>query len=367
MNVEAEDAAPPAPEPKEPNAEEAAEKPTSAEAAEPKPKSAPAARGGVVEWLWGAHAMKAARQSSLGPNASALGYQRQANLCLELGRNALEPLQPLEFGPAHAQACELYREAIYWALLAKSAKTEPGTAKKTFDELWDATDDRALLLKAAGDDASSLDSLGVALKGKDFVDFAELSPASARELSATLRHFAEALVDALDPAQIEVERIWLRRMTRVGALLAVAVVALVAGIFIVDARERARDVAKGKPWEISSRWGEGCNSPEQACDNSPQFFFHTLEENDPWIIIDLEQPTRISGVRVENRGDCCQERSIPLVVDVSNDKQHWTEVARRTTDFGTWKASFPATEARYVKFHVPRITNLHFKRVHVLR
>ncbi len=366
MNAEAEDAPPPAPEPKNPSAEEAAERPASSDTADQKPSTAKASQGGVVEWLWGSRAMKAARQVSPGPNGTGLSYQREANLCLELGRAALEPLQPLEFGPAHGAACELYRQAIYWALLAKSAPAEPTKEKKTFAELWDSHD-RASLLKAAGNDASSLDNLGVALKGKDFVDFAELSPTTARELSATLRHLAEALVEALDPAQMEVERIWMRRMTRIGALLAVAVVALIASVFVAEARERSRDVALGKPWETSTRWGEGCNSPEQTCNNSPQFFFHTLEENDPWVMIDLQEPTRISGVRVENRGDCCQERAIPLVVDVSNDKQKWTEVARRTTDFGTWKASFPATEARYVKLHVPRVTNLHFKRVRVLR
>lgn len=366
MNAEAEDAAPPAPEPKNASTEEAAERPADAKAREPEAKRSAPARGGLIEWLWGGGAMRAARHDAAGPTEAGLGYQREANLCLELARNALEPLQPLEFGPAHAAACELYREAIYWVLRAESAAATSSVPAKSFDELWD-TMDRAPLLKAAGDSASTLDEIAQALKAKDFVHFAELPPVEARELATTLRHFAETLVDSLNPAQLEVERIWMRRMTRVGALLAVAVVALVASVFALDARERARDVAAGKPWEVSTRWGESCPSPEQTCENSPLYFFHTFEENDPWFIVDLKESTRISGVRVENRADCCQERAIPLVIEVSPDRQSWSEVARRTTDFGTWKASFAPVQARYVKLHVPRVTNLHFKRVRVLR
>ncbi|HET9933650.1 MAG TPA: discoidin domain-containing protein [Polyangiaceae bacterium] len=365
MNAEAEDAAPPAPEPEKTSAEQAA-LPARPEASEAKAKVASSPRGGVVEWFWGRRAMKAARAHGSGPSAVGLAYQREANLCIELARNALEPLQPLEFGPAQASACELYRQAIYWALLAESTATAKPEGKNSFDEVWDGSD-RALLLKAAGGNAAQLDSIGQALKGKGFADFADLSPAAARELSTTLRQFAEALVDALDPAQLEVERIWLRRMTRVGTLLGLAVFALVTSVFVADARERARDVARGKPWEISTNYGEGCASPDQTCENSPQFFFHTLEQNDPWFIVDLQEPTSISGLRVDNRGECCLERAIPLVVEVSTDRQNWSEVARRTTEFGTWRVSFAPVQARYVRLHVPRVTNLHLKRVRVLR
>jgi hypothetical protein len=365
VNVEAEDAAP-ASEPKSAPAEHAEE--TSKEET-PAAKPAAVASHGVVEWFWGGKAMRRARETRPSPTSKQLFYQSQANLCLELGRSALEPLQPLEYGPAHAAACEQYREAIYWALCGRNARADlDGAALRpsAFDALWDATD-RAWLLRAAGDDSAALDGIAASVKHKSFVDFAELPPDAARELSGTLRRFAEALVDAVDPAQAEVERIWMRRIVRVGSLLAASIVALVVGVIMLDSRENDRDVAVGKPWEVSSRWGGGCNSPEQRCEDSPYFFFHTTQENDPFLIIDLSAPTRISGVKVENRPDCCQERAVPLVVEVSTDKQRWTEVAQRKSDFSSWKASFPAVEARYVKLHVPRVTNLHLKRVRVLR
>ncbi|MFZ5892157.1 MAG: discoidin domain-containing protein [Myxococcota bacterium] len=357
MNAEADDAAAPAPEPNQ--------APAQPNPAPPKQSS----RGGMVEWLWGSAAMKALQERVPQGTPTKLHCNRQANLSLELARNALEPLQPLEYGPAHGAACEHYRQGIYWAIQARGAASSEASGEapkaRDFDTAWDNAD-RAWLLRAAGDEAR-LKEVEQALKGKSFVDLAELSPAEQRDLSGTLRVFAETLVDALDPGQLEVERLWVRRMIRMGIVLAVALVGVIVGLFMYDAHEASRDVAVGKPWSISSRYPEGCNSPEQRCANSPNFFFHTLEEQDPWLIIDLQESTRISGIRVKNRGDCCSDRPVPLVVEVSQDRKNWSEVVRRTTEFGTWKAAFAPVQARYVKLHVPRVTNLHLQEVRVLR
>lgn len=141
MNAEAEEAAPPAPEPKNASTEQAADGPAEVRARATSKREP--SRGGVIEWLWGGSAMKAARRGGVAPNEAELEAQRQANLCVELARNALEPLQPLEFGPAYAPACELYREAIYWGLRAAGgvAKMEPAPP---FEQLWDASERAAL-------------------------------------------------------------------------------------------------------------------------------------------------------------------------------------------------------------------------------
>ncbi|MGC4092461.1 MAG: discoidin domain-containing protein [Polyangiaceae bacterium] len=345
MNAEAENEAPPAPEPN-------------------KPTPAPSAKGSLlIEWVWGAAAMKALRATGPASTPSGMHQHRQANLALELARSALEPLQPLEYGPAHAVACNLYRQAIYWTLLARAGSHSD--AAGGFDAVWAAAD-QATLREAAGN-ADKLVEIEKAVKGKTFIEYGALEPAVSAELSRSLRHFAETLVDKLDAPQEEVERIWMRRLARVSVVLVAAVVALVAVVTLLEAREKSRDVAAGKPWSISSRYPAGCTSPEQHCADSPGFFFHTNEEQDPWIVLDLQQSTQISGVRVTNRSDCCSERAIPLVVEVSEDQNHWNEVVRRTTDFGTWKGSFAPVKARYVKLHTPRHTLLHLQEVRVLR
>ena len=37
-------------------------------------------------------------------------------------------------------------------------------------------------------------------------------------------------------------------------------------------------------------------------------FFHSKEENNPWLIIELNRPVNISAVTITNREDCCGER-----------------------------------------------------------
>jgi hypothetical protein len=71
-------------------------------------------------------------------------------------------------------------------------------------------------------------------------------------------------------------------------------------------------------------------------------------------------------VRVTNRQDCCGERAIPLLVEVSTDRQRWTTVARREDAFGTWRAQFGKQTARWVRLRVDRRSYLHLYDVLVL-
>jgi hypothetical protein len=93
--------------------------------------------------------------------------------------------------------------------------------------------------------------------------------------------------------------------------------------------------------------------------------FHTREEDHPWFEIDLGSPTTFSRVDVENRSDCCADRAIPLIVQVSSDRHTWKEVARRTDSFATWHAKFEAQTARYVRLEAQRRTFLHLDSVEV--
>ena len=72
-------------------------------------------------------------------------------------------------------------------------------------------------------------------------------------------------------------------------------------------------------------------------------------------------------MRVKNRGDCCGERAVPLVVEVSDDRKRFREVARRGEDFQFWSAEFEPVTARYVRLRSPVSTTLHLRQVSVLR
>jgi len=265
-------------------------------------------------------------------------------------------------------ACELYRQSIHWALLAHRAlaRDENEPSEPVF-ELFDAVDS-TLLARAAGGGERLL-VLRSQLMERSFVDFAELSDKRQRELAESARDFSRGLLDALEPARKSAERVWFRRaLLVVGGLLALLVAILVARAVgaLLEARH---DLAANARWSTSSRfWIGGCASPRQDCAESPHYFFHTVEENDPWIVFDLGRVRQTTSVVVKNRTDCCAERAVPLVIELSTDAQHWTVVASRTTTFDVWRASYAKTRARYVKLHLPRPDGiLHLKSVRVLR
>lgn len=92
-------------------------------------------------------------------------------------------------------------------------------------------------------------------------------------------------------------------------------------------------------------------------------FFHTAEEENPWVEIDLGSVKEIERVRVENRDDVGADRCLPLVVELGDRDRHFHEVARRGAAFDRWTASFPKQQARYVRLSVPRKTLFHLKNV----
>ena len=92
-------------------------------------------------------------------------------------------------------------------------------------------------------------------------------------------------------------------------------------------------------------------------------FFHTAEEESPWVEIDLGELRDVDRVMVENRDDMGAERALPLVVELGDTARHYHEVARRVEAFDRWTATFPKQQTRYVRLLVPRRTTLHLKNV----
>ncbi len=124
-------------------------------------------------------------------------------------------------------------------------------------------------------------------------------------------------------------------------------------------------LAEGKPWRASSA-AEGLPvsgtitaSPEQ------DFFFHTMEEESPWVEVDLGSAQLLSSVTVVNRLDGCLERAVPLVVEVGMERSRLEEVGRRTSQFTVWPARFPPQRSRYVRVRSDRRTFLHLSLVSV--
>jgi hypothetical protein len=98
------------------------------------------------------------------------------------------------------------------------------------------------------------------------------------------------------------------------------------------------------------------------------FAFHTTEETDPRVTIDLGAPYLVRGLQIENRRGSLQERAAGLTVSLSRDGEAWKEVWRAPDVRDAWDVVLePGTRARWIRLglHDPAGRYLHLRRVRV--
>ena len=118
--------------------------------------------------------------------------------------------------------------------------------------------------------------------------------------------------------------------------------------------------------------------------------FRTEEQPYPWIRIDLGALDRVSQFVVYNcydrypypavrpqlevsrdaylaylRFDCRQEEEIPLTIELSQDGEHFSEVARRVERFELWTTTIAPQTARYVRVRLLRDAHLQLREIEV--
>jgi hypothetical protein len=77
----------------------------------------------------------------------------------------------------------------------------------------------------------------------------------------------------------------------------------------------------------------------------------------PWMTIDLGKTTDIGSIRVYNRADGYEDQNFPLEIDYSDDGQHFTKVAERTSVFTQalpWRVRMYTPPTRYVRLKVAK-------------
>ncbi len=305
----------------------------------------------LVEWFWGTQAIMRAREAQACWSPIRVESLRRAALAAEAGDAIFEPRDPLR-GDGAQLALTLYQQAVYWALCA-AADVGAGVP---LDQLFDRCKD--LLVKCAGS-IEQVSSQQLLLVDANVLGNPQISAAGLRLEVARVRDLVHALLRSISGPVNEVERLTYRRARRVGALLLLCVVIPLGGLW----HSYKPDLAVGKSWVSSSAFSGFASSGTITA--NPSLFFHTLEEDDPWLEIDLGDTTEISAVEVRNRSDCCAERATPLRIEVSTDRSSWTTVAERTGEFERWSPSFAAQAGRYVRVHAPRKTFLHLDKVAV--
>lgn len=155
------------------------------------------------------------------------------------------------------------------------------------------------------------------------------------------------------------------RVTRAATLFAIGIAFAVPFAIRLASRWGPTDLAKGKPWHASSTLVE-CHPELIDCGGTKTtIFFHTKDEKEPWVVVDLEAPTRFGSVSIINRRDAATERAVPLALEVSNDETSWRLLAHRDENFRLWRPTFEPTTARFVRVRALRNTYLHLDAVKV--
>jgi NedA-like, galactose-binding domain len=270
----------------------------------------------------------------------------QARLLLEVARRVAEPVEGFPPGSRPSVRLGLYRQAIYWVLVASRSGEADVPASLT--AAWEG-EDRDRLRRAAHDDIT-LESLK-----RTLVDQALPDPLDVpEEDAARARDFAQALLGDLDAPRRRIDRVVVQRWWRLSLVALVVVIAALG----VRKLTLGPNLLADKPVRLSSSW-PGC-AQDAGCQ---ALLFHTEHETNPWAEFDMGTPKTFKRLEVANRTDCCGDRAVPLVAEISNDRVNWREIGRKDTEFSTWTAKFPPKTARYLRLRVPRHSALHLKDV----
>jgi hypothetical protein len=308
-----------------------------------------------LEWLTRRGALARAAQDDARREAERVLLARGGSAVRAADR-LLDPPDGSASQPALAMS--LYREACLWLLAA----AQVGSVEQGLGPLLARADQALSALGLARPERAVSDALA-----RDAPAFAALSEVEQGERARAAQRWLAGLLEHLELAASELLRLKLERNVRVGAVLIVAVAAAIAGVVAIGAIRRGPDLAAGKPWRTSSTLAH-CQPAQRWCaETRTAIFFHTKEEDAPWLEIDLGSAQRISRVEVTNRSDFGPERAVPLLIELSTDGKNYWPAASRVAVFEQWDATFAPRQARYVRLTVQRRTVFHLERVSVRR
>lgn len=256
----------------------------------------------------------------------------------------LHPTRAMESGPA--LALTVATQGVFWALAAQR-------------EELDRTNVRTALEGLPSEVRTAIGSEAALPTLERTVASPPLDGPQAQVELTRVSELLSALIDRAQQGDRELTRTHAKMWLRSGLLLAGLLIIASLVNSGVQVALRPKNLAEGKPWRTSSA-ALTCVPAEHNCGGTKtDILFHTQEEESPWFELDLGAATSISAATVRNRTDCCQDRAIPLVLEVSDDTTTWREVARRDAPFVTWSVEFTTQTARYVRARALRRTILH--------
>jgi hypothetical protein len=193
----------------------------------------------------------------------------------------------------------------------------------------------------------------------------DLDSNQRREVAVCLDCAEQHLVAPLDRDDKRVRRIIAQRWMRVGTATALALFCLGFGGVKLFQLSPGENIALHRPTQVSSIAAEGTQGAELVDGITDNLGFHTNDEPNPSVVIDLGTSRRFDRIVVYNRADCCQERAIPLSIDVSDDGTTFRTVAKRNMVFEKWTAKGLHARGRYVRLQLHAAHYFHLAEVEI--
>jgi hypothetical protein len=314
-------------------------------------------KNSFFEWFWRGKTIAAAKANQQSKQISA--HMLEVQRMMDIAERAVFPVEPLQWGPSYHAALVLYREVLlrlWWMSFPEMRE------KTTMSALFHEPSSKGWLVQNLGTE-SELEAWARSWEQWESPQVPEVLEEMDKLLVEQTRTYCTKLYDRYPNANNALQKAVFQRWWRLTAALVAIVGLVVGGVSLGQRATRGPDLLIGKPWKTSSAY-KGMDVANQVCDGAKvDFFFCTIRERHPWIEFDLGKEMRFRSMEVYNRSDCCPERAWPLVVEVSSDEKKWTQVAVRNEPFRVWKPKFQATQARYLRLRVNKISTFHLENV----
>jgi hypothetical protein len=311
--------------------------------------------GRFFGWFWQRDTIRESQKQVAAKSHRRTKLEQYAMTSAEAGDRALHPVTPLRSGSGEVVSALLHKESIRATLLALGSSVG-GLAE---DEALRAEVTRAL------PQSVSFERLCELVIERSNIDEVEGNLRVRSAEAEALAGAARALLEVARTPERRLQQAFARRFLRTSVTVLLLVLAVILGAEAGARVARGPNLAEGKPWRASSTY-RGFSAEAGICDgNKTRIFFHTNREQEPWVELDLGEPTLIERVDVRNRRDCCRDRSFPLAIEGSLDGQDWQELGRQTEPFSKWTLEFGPTKARYVRAKALKRTFLHLESVEV--
>jgi hypothetical protein len=324
--------------------------------------SAPKGHGFFRRFFWLDD--KIAEASAKGFSKSQPGWPE-----FELTRQARAGIVQIgETGESNAAVLLLERSEVLFLLrshLAKHGVPAPGMSLSEDD--WTRARQLPMIAEAwaelsGAQQAALLEGLGPRAE----LALTNLDLKQRRYLASALRKLATTLAEPLERDASLVGRVLFMRWARIGAAALVLLAIAWSIMGMVERRFAKPNIAYGRPVTISSQFGDVALDHSLLVDgDKTNLGFHTNNGPGEWVMIDLGSTRNISKVVVYNRAECCQERAIPIRIEVSDDGTNFKKVADRTEEFDVWTAKGFDVRARYVRVRHLGASYLHFAEIEI--